>query len=559
MRCIHGRTWTPFVLPFKEEHADSLSSFTFNDVSQLDQGISTALATTREWRNSFIHINRILLDVFSLIPTHLSSQGDRFRASFVCRHWRRTFLPHAALWSKLYLRKGEIYAKTILERAKGSALNIIASHMDPVGIIALLSPQTTQIECICFEDCHWRDIERFSEISSGPLPLLYTLRISAVEEFHMDGPNTMTAPSLPLFRNAVNLKKLVLHSEGSPFLSHFVFPNLTTFKLSVTPEGEGFHVSQLLDFLEASPTLRTVYVKVVANIPFTGFARESIVVLPNVETFSLVVSDSEPGYEIAACISCPSARHTSLMHEGNIHNAIPREVFPAPIPWDAITRQYTKSPVEQVSLKIMFPYNSVITCSVTFRSSDATVLDLGFQVIISDDEDAELLNPHVELKYKVFHQASRTIRDHPLLANLKHLYIEHKCILFGTTQFPHFSAEVGRLFKSVGPLEKLIIHGCDLHVYLDSSPDPPGFYDTERQMVFPPIRELVLSHPLHRHNDESCAATIVEFARSQHVLGIPFEYMSVCMRRLPTGMAEMLVPWVGTVECYEEVPTDYDL
>ena len=105
----------------------------------------------------------------------------------------------------------------------------------------------------------------------------------------------------------------------------------------------------------------------------------------------------------------------------------------------------------------------------------------------------------------------------------------------------------------------MIICGCDLHPYLDASPNLPGFYDTERPMVFPPIRELMLSHPLHRHNDESCAAVIVELARSRHVLGIPFEYMSVCMMRLPTGMAERLEPWVGAVECYEDVPIDYDL
>ena len=56
--------------------------------------VSTALAAIREWRNSFVPINRIPLEVLSLIPTHISSQKDRFRSTFVCRRWHRTFLQH---------------------------------------------------------------------------------------------------------------------------------------------------------------------------------------------------------------------------------------------------------------------------------------------------------------------------------------------------------------------------------------------------------------------------------------------------------------------------------
>jgi len=444
----------------------------------------------------------------------------------------------------------------MLERTKGSALNITARHMDPVGSMTLLSPHTAQIGYIYFDDCHWREIQRFSEINSEPLPLLHTLRVGAITEPRMDGPDTMTPPSLPLFHNAVNLEKFVLHSEGSPFLSHFAFPNLTTLELSATPGEEGFRASRLLDFLEASPVLRTIYVKVISDIPLGGFPRERVIVLPHVETFSLVVSDGGPGYEIAACISCPSARHTSLIHKRHVRNAIPREIFPTPVPWDAIARQYTGSPVEQVSLEIKFPHDPIIVCSVTFRSLDAAVLSLGFQVDISDDED-ELQIPYEELHYEVFHQACRTIRDHPL-ANIKRLYIEHKSVAFGTPRFPRFSAEVGKLFKSVGHLEKLSFYGCDLHLYLDPSPNLLGFYDAERPMAFPPIRELALSHPLYTHDDELCVETLVELARSRHALGTPFERMALCMAKLPTLVAERLGPWVGTVECSEEMLLEDD-
>ena len=80
------------------------------------------------------------MDVLSLIPTHLSSHKDRFHASFVCRHWRRTFLHNATLWSQLYLSKGEVYVKTLLERTRGSALDITANRTNPIGAMALLPP-----------------------------------------------------------------------------------------------------------------------------------------------------------------------------------------------------------------------------------------------------------------------------------------------------------------------------------------------------------------------------------------------------------------------------------
>jgi len=291
--------------------------------------------TTREWRNSFVHINRIPLDVLSLIPTHLNFQEDRFRASFVCRHWRRIFLQHAALWSQLYLSKGEAYVKTLLERAKGSALTITTNSRHSVDTVTPLPPHTEQLKRISFERNHWKDIQSFSEINSGPLPLLRTLKIRAVEESNPDGPDTMTPPSLPLFRNAVNLKELILSSEGLQFLNHFVFPNLTILELWVVPEPEGFRASQLLDFLEASPMLEMVHLTIYADILLEGVPHERVVVLPNLVAFTLIMEDGGPGYDLAAHLSCPSARYTTLVHESNADDVIPQEIFPASVSWDA--------------------------------------------------------------------------------------------------------------------------------------------------------------------------------------------------------------------------------
>lgn len=129
---------------------DFLSGFTVDMVSQLDRDTSTALATIREWRNSFVCINRVPLNILSLIPAHLSSQMDPLRASFVCRRWRRTFLQHTPLWSQLYPIRGEVYLKTLLERAKGSTLDIFTTLADHVSTITQLLPHTKQMRHLDF-------------------------------------------------------------------------------------------------------------------------------------------------------------------------------------------------------------------------------------------------------------------------------------------------------------------------------------------------------------------------------------------------------------------------
>jgi len=281
------------VLKFEGRYADPLYSFTSDDVFQLDRDIPTALVTIRQWRNSFVHINRIPSEVLSLIPTHLGSHRDRLRATFVCRRWRRTFLQDATSWTRLILLHGAAYVKTILERAKGSALDIIATHADPVSAIMLLPPHNKQIKCLYFEYSYWPDIQRFSEIDSGPFPLIRILLINAVKELNPGSPPVMTPPSLPLFGNAVNLDELSLHSEGSPSLNHFVFPSLTAFELSATP-AEGFRVSQLPDFLQASPMLQKVHMKIISDILLEGVPQAMVVTLPNLENLHLAVTDGGP-------------------------------------------------------------------------------------------------------------------------------------------------------------------------------------------------------------------------------------------------------------------------
>ena len=62
----------------------------------------------------------------------------------------------------LCLSKGEVYLKTLLEHAK--LLTILASCMDPVSTIMLLSPHTKQVGYLDFVNSHWADIQRSQKL-----------------------------------------------------------------------------------------------------------------------------------------------------------------------------------------------------------------------------------------------------------------------------------------------------------------------------------------------------------------------------------------------------------
>jgi len=379
--------------------------------------------------------------------------------------------------------------KTLLGRVRGSPLDIITNHRAPVGTAILLSPHTQQIRSLNFAHNYWADIRWFSEVNPGPLPLLRTLEINIVDVLLLAGqPDPMTPPSLPLFRNAVNLERFTFCLQRSSSLNHFVFPNLTTLELSTTPIWYGFQAADLLNFLEASPMLRTVEMNIIAEILLDGVARGAVV-LPNVQTFSLFMDDGEPAYELAAHISCPSASHTSLTHEKKIDDIFTsqdiRDAFPTAASWDAIVRQYTTSPVEAISLEIKTSHDPIISCTLTFRSSDESIIRLGLEVSRDIGDRDEFHISFEEMVRGAFSEASKVVRDYPLLHDAKHLQILHRISLSDSEEMVHMAA-------------------------------------------------------------------IVELAKSWHGAGRPFECVTVRAVKFPVMMTEMLEPWVGVADCFEE-------
>ena len=140
-------------------------------------------------------------------------------------------------------------------------------------------------------------------------------------------------------------------------------------------------------------------------------------------------------------------------------------------------------------------------------------------------------------------QAFQTIRDHPLLANVRHLRIRGGNLAGGNLEL--VTNAVGRLFGSMGPLENLTLGGCDLRPYLDAFLDTPLFPEAIQPTSFPPIKELAIINPVQSfHDDKVYAAAIVKLARSQCSRGVPFERVKLEAPPLISELAAV----VDTVE-----------
>ena len=463
----------------------------------------------------------------------------------MCRHWRKTFLQHGALWSQLFLEHGKNYVTTLLERAKGSALEIFTDHRASLDTIPLFSSYARQIRRLEFRFNCLTEVSIFSEANSGPLPLLRTLKIYLSEFRNPHGlPNIFTSPSLPLFSGAVNLKEFALTSNQAGLLNRFVFPNLTLLTLD-TLRVDGLDASHLFDFLKASPMLRMVDVKVGGGIRLGNIPRDMVVVLPNVEFFSLLVrNNAHRLYETVAHISCPNARYTCLtLDRCEVDMATGLEIFPDPILWKEIARQYGSSLVEEVMFQMVFT-----GYTLTFQSSDATVIELSFEITEARSGEAGPNLAWGDVYFEMFSQACSTIRSHPILSHIKRLDIEDNTGLWGDAYAVPAASEIRDLFKCLGPLDELIFYGQDPQIFLSPFVDLPEFRHLER--VFPPVKKLEVSGRWEAHR-ERCMEAVVELAKSQHKLGIPFEHVTVRAREVPTDMTERLREWVSAADCFE--------
>jgi len=445
-----------------------------------------------------------------------------------------------------------LLVRTLLGRVKGSPLDITANYYkSPIHYGSILSPFAQQIRNLKLKSANSDEVQDLSVAISGPLPLLHTLEIDA--KGYLNGPKSLVAPTLPLFKNATNLENFVLDINKFPSLRHFTFPNLTTLHFSTWITE--YPVSELLDFLEASPALQWIWMLIEADQFCEDVPPGRVIVFPHVKTFFLNITSYGPGCEIATHISCPFAKSVGFQHLLECAgDRVPKAIYPPSKPWNTIVHQYTKGTVERVVFEMTMDEDYSIDCSITFGSSDGAVLKLCYihhtgEVEYEMEEILEVRIP------KIFSQALQTIQEHPLLANVKRLCIRGGNLVAGNLE-PVVNA-VGQLFVSMGPLENLTLDGCDLRPYLDPFLDTPLFPKAIQPTSFPPIKKLVIVDPVQPFHDQVYATAVVKLMGSQHARGIRFERVEF-RTAVPTLVIDELAAFVGRVKWYDETVSDRD-
>ena len=137
-----------------------------------------------------------------------------------------------------------------------------------------------------------------------------------------------------------------------------------------------------------------------------------------------------------------SYRSAHIAHAQGIDDLTLYNIFPSPASRNAIVCRCTRSPVEQVILEIeMIQHSPILACSLTFQSTDATCIKLRFEVITKDTNKDEV---GYETPFDEMHCG-------PLVSDY--------------TRVTPITNGVGRLFKSLGPLEVLTLDHCDMRPY----------------------------------------------------------------------------------------------
>ena len=276
--------------------------------------------------------------------------------------------------------------------------------------------------------------------------------------------------------------------------------------------------------------------QVLVDISLEGVPEERVVSLPSVKNFALIMIDRELGYEMVAQIHCPSVRVTLITLKARI-NMFLEEIFPPLVSWNAIVRQYMTSPPKEATLEISSDHTSLI-CKLAFESFNSTSISLEFKVVPTvalGTSNIEALIPMISA------QATRTLRSHPQLANIKRLHICNNFLSPGVTA--DVVSQVRPLFNSLGPLDEMTIYQCHLGPYLYLVLGD----DNKEQVVFPSVKELTISCLTNLFD---CEALIVRLAQLQHARGIPFERVVIRGVKAAEGVEEELRPWVGSVEYY---------
>ena len=208
-------------------------------------------------KNTLAPINRLPLDVLSLIPVSLDvdeEDEDLIALTHVCRAWRQIFISQSSLWTYLDCTNAD-KTSIYLERSKFSLINVSLYRGDPL----LISDPFFQI--IPHSVCRVKSLSVTARpeilhniIAHLPphAPLLERLYIS--DTFRFRALQDRSPHTTALFSGDLSSLRVLRLESVRTELPWRNMVNLTSVVLCHTSPG-GPSIRQLLDFFESTPRL----------------------------------------------------------------------------------------------------------------------------------------------------------------------------------------------------------------------------------------------------------------------------------------------------------------
>ena len=255
-------------------------------MDSLERDASEVLSLIRSLKNTLAPINRIPVEVISLIPDYCHEHcADQvlIALTHVCHGWRDMFTSRSSLWTRLdSLDLDKI--RTYIQRSKSSPLDVRLQHIDDncdlEDVLPPVIPHIPRLKSLVVR-------AHVSHVALSNLrncaPFLEELDINNIADLTPALGNKLFGGDLS------SLRKLRLRG----FTTHLPWnnmANLRDFNLSC-PDGCEIIVTRLLDFLESAPLLYTVTLENL--IPGSSNAPPArIVPLPHLN--SLTITDEQP-------------------------------------------------------------------------------------------------------------------------------------------------------------------------------------------------------------------------------------------------------------------------
>ena len=250
-------------------------------MDDLENDASEVLLLVRFLKNSLAPINRIPVEVLSLIPEYCDEgYADQvlITLTHVCHSWRDVLISCSSLWTTLDLVNVE-KTRTYIERSKASPLRIHLYEDRDDGAnylydaFSLVIPHIPRLKSLVIDADVFPDIlEHFR----CHVPFLERLSVDIAARY-LDRDSRLFDGDLP------SLRELALRGVGVR-LPWNNMANLRVLELAACPPGND--VTRLLDLFESSPLLQRV--ELLGSIPKSSNAPpERIVPLPHLTNLGI--------------------------------------------------------------------------------------------------------------------------------------------------------------------------------------------------------------------------------------------------------------------------------